>query len=325
MERSDKRGYKGGYKKMKRYTSHEIKEFISKPMFDGKVMLNKDSSWPKISIVTPSYNQAQFLERTILSVLNQNYPNLEYIVIDGGSTDGSVEIIKKYEKYLSYWVSEPDKGQSDALNKGFKIATGEILVYLNSDDIFLPGTLNRISLEFKKEIDIEVLYGNKLLISSKDEIISERRFVKWLPQLSELGLFSGAGFGIHLDSSFFRKELYNKTRGFDDLTLRNTMDTDMFLQMVNLGAKFYFFREYFIGFRLQEESKTNTSGKSIGLEESRYLFSKYYPYKFKIPFIARYFLRLLWATLFIFGGDIDYLIKRVFIERRKDYQEYTTR
>jgi glycosyltransferase involved in cell wall biosynthesis len=112
---------------MKDFTSQEINKFVSGPLFDENVILNKDTTYPKISIVTPSYNQAQFLERTILSVLNQNYPNLEFIIIDGGSADGSMKIIKKYEKLLAYWVSGKDKGQSHALNKGFSFATGDYI------------------------------------------------------------------------------------------------------------------------------------------------------------------------------------------------------
>lgn len=109
------------------------------------------SSWPKISIVTPSYNQGQFIEETIRSVLLQNYPNLEYIIMDGGSTDNSVEIIKKYEPWLTYWVSEKDDGQSDAINKGMKRANGEIAGWMNSDDLFLPNgiySLVKASLDF---------------------------------------------------------------------------------------------------------------------------------------------------------------------------------
>ena len=98
-------------------------------------------SWPKISIVTPSYNQGEFLEETIRAVLLQNYPNLEYFIMDGGSTDNSVEIIKTYKPWLTYWVSEKDKGQADAINKGFERVTGDILAWLNSDDTYEPDIL----------------------------------------------------------------------------------------------------------------------------------------------------------------------------------------
>src|SRR5687768_13083798 len=100
---------------------------------------------PKISIITPSYNQGRFIEETILSVINQNYPNLEYIIIDGGSTDNTVEIIRKYEQHLAYWVSEKDGGQSEAINKGFKKATGDIVCWINSDDFFMPGALSKVA------------------------------------------------------------------------------------------------------------------------------------------------------------------------------------
>ena len=98
--------------------------------------------WPRVSIVTPSYNQSEFIEETIRSVLLQGYPNLEYIILDGASTDGSVDIIRKYAPWLAYWVSEPDRGQTHAINQGWRYATGNIVTYINSDDCYLQGTIS---------------------------------------------------------------------------------------------------------------------------------------------------------------------------------------
>lgn len=132
--------------------------------------MNTKINLPKIHIVTPSYNQGEFLEDTILSVLGQNYPNLEYLIIDGGSTDNSVEIIKKYEDKLAYWVSEKDNGQSEAINKGFKIATGEILGWINSDDMYMPNILNTVSKLMNPENE-KLIYGQCVHIEQVPKVV----------------------------------------------------------------------------------------------------------------------------------------------------------
>jgi glycosyltransferase involved in cell wall biosynthesis len=116
--------------------------------------------WPKISIVTPSFNQGQYIEETIRSILLQGYPNLEYIVIDGGSTDGAVDVIRKYEKWLTYWVSEPDKGQADAINKGLERCTGEIFNWINSDDMLTPNILGCIATSYVRNNGVSSVVGD---------------------------------------------------------------------------------------------------------------------------------------------------------------------
>src|SRR6266540_5681455 len=126
--------------------------------------MNSLSNLPKVSVITPSFNQGQFLEASIRSVLEQDYPNIEYIVVDGGSKDESVEVIKKYQDHLTWWVSEKDKGHADALNKGFSHATGEILAWLNSDDIYFPNAVSEAVSVIKAHPHVGMVYGAAELI-----------------------------------------------------------------------------------------------------------------------------------------------------------------
>ncbi|MBD2570587.1 glycosyltransferase family 2 protein [Anabaena lutea] len=139
----------------------------------AKILLNI-SDLPRISIITPSYNQGHFIEQTIRSILLQGYPNLEYIIIDGGSTDNTVEIIKQYEPWISYWISEPDNGQAHAINKGITKATGEIIAYINSDDYYLPGTLFKVAEHFRQFPNTDLLHGICRYVNEEGEKIGEQ-------------------------------------------------------------------------------------------------------------------------------------------------------
>lgn len=175
---------------------------------------------PKVSIVTPSFNQGEFLEETMLSVLNQNYPNLEYIVVDGGSTDGSIDIIKKYENRLAWWVSEPDNGQSDAINKGFSKATGEIFNWVNSDDLICPGAV-RMAVHFlEKESAVELVFGDRLVIDGASTVIEAYEapsYSDWFPPLLAK---------LPQEAAFFTANIWKKVGGLDT-SLDYVMDTDL--------------------------------------------------------------------------------------------------
>jgi glycosyltransferase involved in cell wall biosynthesis len=296
-----------GEQKLKKYTSKEIKEFVSKPLFNEKVILNKDPNYPKISIVTPSYNQAQFLERTILSVLNQNYPNLEYIIIDGGSMDGSVDIIKKYEKYLIYWVSEKDRGQSNALNKGFYKASGDICGWLNADDLFLPDSFVKVIFAFKLSPNKKIVFGDYLNIDKNDNILELNYAFNF--NLNHL-IFEG--FHNNAQATFWRSEVRHRFGLFDE-SLYYTMDYDMLLRFaINEGQKtFKRIPEVLACFRRHPLQKTQSFNKGA-LEEHIKIAKKLGIKRFIKPYKwLRILYRIRRGYWYLYRGGISYLLSKI--------------
>lgn len=234
---------------LRRFSSQEIKKFVEEPIFDEKIFLARDLSWPKISIVTPSYNQGEFLEETILSVLNQKYPNLEYIIIDGESTDESVEIIRKYQKYIAHWVSEPDGGQADGINKGFRVATGDLVAWQNSDDIYLPGAFEKVAHAYEKNGDAAVFFGNTYLIDKVSNILKEMRFIPF--SLDHLLFYD---WNLSSQAVFWRRELFDHVGMLED-SYHVSFDWDWFIRLGKADLTFTFIREFLGAYRIHEASK----------------------------------------------------------------------
>lgn len=215
---------------------------------------------PKISIVTPSYNQGAYLEKTIKSVLDQNYPNLEYIIIDGGSTDNSVEIIKKYADRLAFWVSEKDNGQSDAINKGLSCCTGEIIAWLNSDDYYEKDTLEKVAKTFSDFPDYEVIVGDCRIIQVDDKGNEINTFIARPGEVSQDSLMSYwvEGFVPPQPSMFWRKSLQDKT-GLLSEELNFGMDLEFWLQFSKYSS-FKKVNEILSNYLIHLESKSGSEG-----------------------------------------------------------------
>ncbi len=223
-------------------------------------------SYPKISIVTVNYNNGEFLEQTIKSVIDQDYPNLEYILIDGGSADNSLEIIERYAKHFSYWVSEPDEGQYQAIQKGFEKSTGDIMAWLNSDDKYLPRSLFKVAEIFDKYKDVNWLMGLAREYTEDGALVGQIT-LPWCRWSKYRYLTNDFQF-IQQESSFWKRELWEKAGGTLDFEYDLAGDME-------LWSRFFRFEELhtttleLAGFRHRKEGQRSKVGKKTYLEEAR--------------------------------------------------------
>ena len=216
---------------------------------------------PKISIVTPSFNHGMYLERTIRSVIDQNYPNLEYIVQDGGSHDGSAEILKKYADSLRHWESAKDNGQSQAINLGFRHATGEIMAYLNSDDFLLAGTLPYIADYFRRHPEIDVVYGHRIVVDAED-----REVGRWVLPPHNDEVLSSVDY-VPQETLFWRRRIWDKVGGQVDESFQFAMDWDLLIRFRDAGARFVRLPRFLAAFRVHPSQKTSAQIEDLGAQE----------------------------------------------------------
>ena len=214
-----------------------------------------------ISLVTPSYGQAEFLERTLLSVLGQGYPWLHYRVQDGGSSDGSVSILEKYQDRLGGWESAPDGGQAQAINRGFAHSQGEIMGWLNSDDLLLPGALNYVARYFLEHPQVDLVYGHRVLIDRRDQEIG-----RWLVPPGQDEILGWADL-IPQETMFWRRSLWEKVGGRLDESFQFALDWDLLLRFREVGASMRCLPRFLGAFRIHDQQKTSAQILTIGEAE----------------------------------------------------------
>ena len=242
------------------------------------------TNFPLISIITPSYNSAKYIEDCVQSVLNQNYPNFEHIIIDGGSTDGTIDILKKYPHLK--WISEPDTGQSDALNKAVGMIKGEILGWQNSDDYYLPNTFSKI-IGITNEYNKDIIFADCMFIDKQNYFLRLKREPKF-----DKNLLLYYGCYIPSVSIFFNLRKVKKAHIKFDEKLHNVMDFDLYLSLVKKGYDFTHIDDIWGVYRMYPENKSLAFGEQR--KKERYLVQvRYSSFKFKNEKINRIMLEIL--------------------------------
>jgi len=259
----------------------------AKPAFDA--LMEDGSPWPKISVVTPSYNQGKFIEDTIRSVVMQGYPNLEYIIIDGGSTDNTVDIIKKYSNEITYWVSEKDNGQTQAINKGFEKSTGTILAYLNSDDVYQPYTFRTVAGLFSKFKEINWLTGYKTHLND-GHLVSPT----WNETVAYDQKFYRKGLHLHnllgwnqQPSTFWSRELFNRVGGKFNESINLNMDINLWIRFSEY-ERLYFVSTILGLMRKHPEQKSQRIQNTWELFEREQKYLNLYPLFFRKLIMTAY-------------------------------------
>ena len=251
--------------KLEQWTS-TLQQFVAAARFDDATAHANDSAYTRISIVMPAYNQVRFIERSILSVLNQDYPNLQFIIMDGGSTDGTLNVIRKYEKYLS-WRSETDQGQSDAINKALVLADGELIGWQNSDDVYFPGALHRMHEVARKRPEAVLYSGTVVTLDRDDRVVRISKFIR--PNVMRL-LYEGVV--MSSQGVFWRREIQSLV-GLYDPNFHHAMDMDFWIRVLAKGRA-EFLPEVVGGFRVHEGTKTSVAGDR-GCAEATAIRKKY--------------------------------------------------
>lgn len=244
-----------------------------------------------ISVITPSFNQAQFLGETLESVRSQAYPRVEHIVIDGGSTDRSVDVIREHESALSFWVSEKDRGQSHAINKGFARATGEVLTWLNSDDTLLPGALQTVGQVFADHPDVDLVYGD-FLYTDVDGRPMRRRHV-YASMMYETLLYHDY---LGQPAVFFRRRLLDQVGPVDE-SLYYCMDWDLFLKMWRVCRPMHV-PAVLATYRLDQAAKSNAEDSAAAIAAAHLVQQRNLNQRFQTPWINRAWHRACFACSF---------------------------